>query len=196
MDLLTQTEACKLVGVSDRTLRKWTATGRLTRHSGTDGRPRYSRVELVTVRGDQPELFRNAPELTGTQPEELRNQPEPTGTNRNSLQPGDWRKMWHQANEDNARFSGENASLRRQVTELQAEVLQLTRLGIAAAEEVGWLKAAAEERDHLRQQLQQEREQREVSEAQWRVLVQQKVPDRQVKALPETSSPRIWWRWW
>lgn len=55
MALLTSVEAAALAGVSERTVRKWVLSGKLTRHEGEDGRPRYDREEVSRVRnGSEP----------------------------------------------------------------------------------------------------------------------------------------------
>jgi len=43
-------EAAALAGVSERSIRKWASTGKLTRHPGADGRPRYDRGEVAAFR--------------------------------------------------------------------------------------------------------------------------------------------------
>jgi hypothetical protein len=45
-DWLSAPETLALLGVADRTLRKWVARGRLHREFGSDGRPRYRREEV------------------------------------------------------------------------------------------------------------------------------------------------------
>jgi hypothetical protein len=49
-ELLTAQEACSVLGITDRTLRKWATQGRIAREFGTDGHSYYRRGELEELR--------------------------------------------------------------------------------------------------------------------------------------------------
>ena len=194
MELLNQAEAAAVAGVSDRTLRKWTAAGRLTRHVGADGRPRYDRQQLAALTGT---ASGTPPEPIGTQAELFRNEPERTGTSAgidsaSFVTP--YAARWAAALEREERHLAELAGVRQQLQQLHAEQAVL-------AVEVGELRAVRDERDRLvsevdRLHLALNREQESVLRLAAR-LEESQLALREAtapRALPKPTRP--WWRFW
>lgn len=191
MELLRPKAAAELVGVTDRTLRKWAAAGKLTKHTARDGSPRYDRAELESLANV--EADRKGPEETGP-PD--RNEPEGAGSWPEGA--GSWpdaAEQWRNALEREAALSHENAALRREVVELHQAAAHQAQQHAATlteqAERLGRLEAEAAERAYLRERIQAlelalNREQESVLRF-----------TETMRALPAPEQPaRPWWRWW
>ena len=180
MELLNQAEAVVAAGVSDRTLRKWTASGRLTRYTGADGRPRYDRDQLAALTGT---AAGTVPDQSGT----------PAGIDSAPFE-SPYAARWAAALEREERHLAELAGVRQQLQQVYAEKATVEA-------ELGELRAVRDERNRLiseveRLHLALNREQESVLRLTGR-LEESQAALREVtvrRALPESARP--WWRFW
>jgi TolA-binding protein len=190
MDLLTCTEAALLVGVSDRSLRKWAQDGRITRYGGPDGRVRYSRAELVAFRAEA-SMVRTKPRLARNG---SRKPVEPATAERESALVAALRQVLEDANRH-------VAGLHQQLRDTRDREASLTS-------EAATLRAQVEARERLAREIEFLREQLEASrhvEGTLRVLLLRQ--SEQLKMVAESEpvtpalpqplkTPRGWRRFW
>ena len=180
MERITPAEAVKLAGVSDRTLRTWVKQGKITRHTGADGRPRFDPQELRAVR---PEVN---PEANG----ETSGSGSPTGR----LPEAETLAQLRQDLADQVRRADQ--AERRIAGAHQAARVMALRLSEALAA----LERERQRAEDLAEELAVERERHAAAERELRVLLLRSseslaavVSAHQAPALT-SSRARAWWR--